>query len=901
MKNRAPAGEKTQAVQLFARLLDFTQDGVYRYTFAEGKILFANSGFIRILDLDFAPGEVAGKLLRDLMTYTEEPGTIRKHADLKGKIHNFEYHFKTLKGADRWVLHDSFVTADPKTGEKVVEAFVRDITERKRSEAALRDSEERLRFAREISGIGAWDLDLVDHTAFRSVEHDRIFGYAELLPKWTYEMFLEHVLPEDRALVDEKFRRATATESNWNFECRIRRTDGQVRWIWAAGRHQRNAAGAARRMAGIVQDITERKQAETALQASEKKFRAMAETSPLAIYLSTGIEQKASYINPRFIQVFGYTLEDVPTVGDWWPRAYPDEKYRQGIVEEWQSKVQRAIATGSTIEPLDVVVTCKDGTKKNILWGFTSAGDMNIAFGLDITERRKAEEALAAERQRLLVTLRSIGDGVISTDGQGRVTLLNAVAEALTGWSDPEARGKPLSEVFRIINEQTRRPAVDPVRRVLSDGRVQALANHTALVCRDGTERSISDSAAPIRDQDGKVIGVVLTFRDVTERRKSEEAVRESEERFRSLFENMRNGLAHCRVIFDGDRPQDVVYLAVNQAFEAQTGLKDVVGRKASEVIPGIWEADRGLLEVYGRVARTGVPEQLEIYLEALRQWFAISAYSPGRDHFVAVFDVITERKRAEEQVRRLNVELEERVAQRTALLKMAVEELEAFSYSVSHDLQAPLRAMDGFSQALLEDYPDQLDARGRDYLSRVRGGAQRMAQMIEGFLKLSRAGRAELQRKPVDLGALAREAVTELRRSNPGRDVEFTAVGDLRAEGDSALLRIVLDNLLGNAWKFTAKTAQAKVEFGAAPSGTELAFCVRDNGAGFDASQAGRLFGAFQRLHGSAEFPGSGIGLATVRRIIHRHGGRVWAEGEVGKGAAVYFTLPSRPDREGP
>ncbi|MCX5794136.1 MAG: ATP-binding protein [Elusimicrobia bacterium] len=193
------------------------------------------------------------------------------------------------------------------------------------------------------------------------------------------------------------------------------------------------------------------------------------------------------------------------------------------------------------------------------------------------------------------------------------------------------------------------------------------------------------------------------------------------------------------------------------------------------------------------------------------------------------------------------------------------------------------------------------LAPRGRDYLSRVRGGTRRLARMIDGFLKLSRAGRAELQRKPMDLGALARDAVTDLRRSNPGRDVEFTAAGDLRAEGDGALLRIVLDNLLGNAWKFTAKTAQAKVEFGVVPSGDERAFCVRDNGAGFDASRAGKLFGAFQRLHGSAEFPGSGIGLATVRRIIHRHGGRVWAEGEVGKGAAVYFTLPSRPDPEGP
>ena len=250
-------------------------------------------------------------------------------------------------------------------------------------------------------------------------------------------------------------------------------------------------------------------------------------------------------------------------------------------------------------------------------------------------------------------------------------------------------------------------------------------------------------------------------------------------------------------------------------------------------------------------------------------------------------------KRRAQDQVRRLNVELDKRLAERTAQLGAANEELEALNFSIAHDLRAPLRAMDGFSQALQEDCADQLDARGRDYLSRVRGGARRMSQMIDGFLQLSRAGRSSLVRQAVDLGALARDAAQELRRCDPGRAVEFAVNGDLRAEGDGALLRTVVDNLLDNAWKFTAKTAQARVELGTGSSAGEKFFYVRDNGAGFDPARAAKLFGAFQRLHGSAEFPGSGIGLATVRRIIHRHGGRVWAEGAVGQGATFYFTLP--------
>ncbi len=271
----------------------------------------------------------------------------------------------------------------------------------------------------------------------------------------------------------------------------------------------------------------------------------------------------------------------------------------------------------------------------------------------------------------------------------------------------------------------------------------------------------------------------------------------------------------------------------------------------------------------------------------------------PSRDRDVAREKIIGPgerpiRESSCPQLQQKVVELERRVLERTAQLEAANKELEAFSFSVSHDLRAPLRAMDGFSRALLEDYADQLDARGRDYLSRVLAGARRMSLMIDGLLKFSRVDRSELARQAVDLGALARDAAQELRRSSPGREVEFTAAGDLRAEGDGALLRIVLDNLLDNAWKFTAKTAPARVEFGAASSAGEKVFYVRDNGAGFDAARAGKLFGAFQRLHGGAESSGPGIGLATVRRIIHRHGGRVWAEGAVGQGATFYFTLPS-------
>ena len=258
----------------------------------------------------------------------------------------------------------------------------------------------------------------------------------------------------------------------------------------------------------------------------------------------------------------------------------------------------------------------------------------------------------------------------------------------------------------------------------------------------------------------------------------------------------------------------------------------------------------------------------------------------------------ITARKEAEQEIRRLNAELERRVRERTAQLESTNQELEAFAYSVSHDLRAPLRSIRGFSEVLLERCAGRLDAEALEFLRRVGESSQHMGRLIDDLLKLSRVGRSELHWRAVNLSALVATIAAELRQGDPARAAQFVIQPDLRAEGDERLLKVLLDNLLDNAWKFTRHRPDARIEFGFGTQ-PEPAFFVRDNGVGFDRAHAGKLFGVFQRLHSAAEFPGTGIGLATVQRIIKRHGGRVWATGALNQGATFYFTLPDPRDFE--
>ena len=353
-------------------------------------------------------------------------------------------------------------------------------------------------------------------------------------------------------------------------------------------------------------------------------------------------------------------------------------------------------------------------------------------------------------------------------------------------------------------------------------------------------------------------------------------------------------------------RDNDGRYLLVNRQYEQLFGIRrqDIVGLTDHDLFPKEMADDFRANDL--KALSRGAPIQME---EVAPHPDGVHTYIPvtypirdmaGRTYAICGISTdITPLKRVEEKERRLNAELEARVRERTAELEATARELDAFAYSVSHDLRAPLRAVAGFSEALLEEHGDHLDENARDYLERIVAATGHMGRLIDDLLNLSRAGRAELSRRPVDLSAVAHRIVGELAAADPEAARQVRAVVDdgLFAVGDPSLLEIVLRNLISNAWKFCAKEPQPVIHVGATEQeGTPVLF-VRDNGAGFDMHYADRLFAPFKRLHSTAEFSGNGVGLALVARIIARHGGHVWAESEVGKGACFYFTLPRAAD----
>jgi PAS domain S-box-containing protein len=498
----------------------------------------------------------------------------------------------------------------------------------------------------------------------------------------------------------------------------------------------------------------------------------------------------------------------------------------------------------------------------------------------DITERKRAEEALYATNETLHALVQCSPLAIIAIDLDGRVTLWNPAAEQMFDWQEHEVLGR----ILPLISEDKQDEYGIVRERALRGETITDMETHRRK--KDGSLIDVSLSTAPLRDVQGHMVGSMAVCVDITQRKQMEAALQESEQRFR-LFMHHFPGLAYIK-----DAATCVLF--ANQGFMTYLNISpiEILGKTNQEVFP--IEFAEQMTADDRRVIGSGQSEEIEEHYGG-RVWSTYKFILPRADRppLLGGFTLdITERTQAEEEIRRLNDELERRVVERTAQLEAAVKELEAFSYSVSHDLRAPLRAIDGFTRILVEDYGPSLDAEGKRVCAVISDNARRMAQLIDDLLAFSRLSRADIRPMPLDMGALAEAAFYQLTTPESRERIEFRRGTLPPAMGDPTLIGQVWQNLLSNALKFSSKRERAIVEVGCQEGKNESVYYVRDNGAGFDMQYAGKLFGVFQRLHSEREFEGTGVGLAIVQRMIHRHGGRIWAESAPDLGATFYFTL---------
>jgi len=509
-----------------------------------------------------------------------------------------------------------------------------------------------------------------------------------------------------------------------------------------------------------------------------------------------------------------------------------------------------------------------------------------LAIRADITERKEAEEAQA----RLAAIVRSSDDAIIGKTLAGMITSWNRGAEKIFGFTPAEMVGQPL---LRLIPPERVGEETDILARVARGESVEHY--ETVRVCKDGRHIDISVTISPLRDSEGRITGASKIARDITERKHTEASLREREEQLRLYAEHSPAAIA----MFD----RDMNYLVASRRWlnDFDLGDEPIIGRNHYAVFPEIparWK------EIHQRCLAGAVEHcdedrfpRADGSIDWIRWDVVPWRRAGGEIGGILIFtEDITARKQAEEKIRQLNAELEQRVQERTVELKAANQELEAFSYSVSHDLRAPLRHITGFVHLLQKEAGGRLSETSQRHLSVIAGATQKMGTLIDDLLAFSRVGRTGLNKSEFELAPLVREVVAELQGELRQRQVEWR-IGPLPGvRGDRALLRLVLLNLLGNAVKFTAPRPAAVIEIGAQVNGATVVF-VRDNGVGFDPQYTAKLFGVFQRLHSQAEFEGTGIGLANVQRIIQRHGGEAWAEGVLDAGATFYFSLPAGPN----
>lgn len=625
--------------------------------------------------------------------------------------------------------------------------------------------------------------------------------------------------------------------------------------------------------------------------ASDALLAAIVESSTDAI-ISKDLNGIVTTWNPAAERMFGFTGEEA--VGRSITMIFPPDRVDEELV------ILERIKRGERLAHYETVRRHKDGTLIEVSATVSPIKDAQgrivgaSKILRDVREQRHTE-------QRLAVTLSSIGDAVISTDIRGLIVFMNPVAEQLTGWSEKEATGRPLASVFKIVNETNRATVESPVDKVIRTGAIEGLANHTILIAKNGTETAIDDSAAPIKDVTGALLGVVLVFRNVTERRNAHLAAL----RLAAIVEGSDDAIV-------GKNLRGIV-TSWNRGAERIFGYtgEEMIGQSITRLIPPDRQGEEpDILARLQRGEKVHHFETVRMHKDG-RQIHVSLTISPIRDEHGEIIGAskiardVTAQKEAERALQHAQAELkqhaqnlEREVRERTARLHEMVAELDSFSYSLSHDLRAPLRAIQGFSEIVLNDYSEKIPE-AVDYLRRIVKAAGRMDRLIQDVLAFSRVSRAEMNVRTVDLEKLVATIVQDRVELHPPRAEVVVQRPLLPVVGHEASLTQVIANLLDNAVKFVPPGVTPHVRVTTRTEGDRVRIAVTDNGIGIDPSLQPRLFKMFERLATDRPYEGTGVGLAIVRKAAERMNGRVGVESKPGEGSTFWIELPAANETE--
>jgi PAS domain S-box-containing protein len=808
------------------------------------------------------------------------------HVQSHGKVlHSTEVRYRHKNGSTVWVICAGQVIDWEPTGQprRMVGCHV-DITHLKQTEAKLKRSEAHLREAQRIGNLGSWEFDLATGAIAWSDQVYRIFGLAVGDRPASFEALQTLFHPADRDRHRRTVEAILADHQTYDEEFCIVRPDGEQRHIQVKGEALLDSTGRLTHLTGTVLDISDRKRNEAQRQQAETQLQRLSARLSLALQSAKiGTWERVLSTDEVIwdqclIDLYGFErLGRNASYQDWRAQVYADdialvEARHQALIErdapyDIEFRVWRGDGSLGWIRSSALVHRDPQGRPLSI-----------IGINYDITESKQSAASLQQLSARLVLALEAGGIGTWNWDLDGAVD-----------WDGRMYEIYGLTPLHREARYGDWAGALHPDDRPVAEALLQQAVRGEAVFdiefriqrC-DGEQRWIRAAATLQRSPTGEPQEMIGINYDVTEQKQAADRLQALSARLALALESGRFGswqwdIATGTVDWD-QRLTDLYGLP-----QSVTDYAEWRCRVHGDDIARVEAALQATL-----VADAPYDVDFRIYrTDGELRWIKSSALvhrdSDGQPlTIVGINYDITDRKNAEEHLLRT-----------TAQLEASNRELEAFAYSVSHDLRAPLRAIDGFSQALVEDYGDRFDADARDYFQRIRHNVGRMGQLIDDLLRLSRVSRSAMVYGAVNLSALVEDELAQLQAAEPDRSVVATVAPDLTVSADPTLMQVAIANLVQNAWKFTGHRPQGAIEFGMLSEGDDCIFYLRDNGAGFDMAYAHKLFGVFQRLHNTDEFPGTGIGLATVQRAIHRHGGRVWAKATVDGGATFYFTLP--------